>query len=434
MQSLKYYVKASLVSLTILCGTAAAAQTTDALNSFTPYSIFGVGSIAKQGTSLNKSMGGIGIGLRDNRYINYLNPASISFRDTLAFMLDFGIESNNNYYASAEASSAYNAFNMHHFVMSFPVYKKSAIVVGVTPYTSVGYKFQKVEDDPEIINELGDVTYRRYGVGGINKIFLGGSAVFLKNFSVGAELIYFFGTIDRYSNINFSNSASYRSINTGQDLVIRSMAGKFGLQYSYSPDKQTSLTLGATYMLKSTLGGERTDYAYSTSSVATIDTVFFNKSNTTGLEIPSELGFGASFRKQDKWMLGIDFTSQNWTNASVLPSPGTGFTPGRSYAVKVGGEFTPNRYDVRYYLKRATYRAGFYYDRSFVNINGKQVNSVGITIGTSLPVYRWYNAFGISLDMGQRGALRDGLVRERYVMLNLNVSLHDIWFQKYRYD
>ena len=151
----------------MLSGAAAVSQTTDANNYFTPYSIFGVGNIAKQGTTFNKSMGGIGIGVKENRIINYLNPAAISFRDTLAFMLDFGVESNHNYFRSEEASSANNGFNMHNFVFSFPIYKKSAMVMGITPYSSVGYKFQEWEKDPEIINELGSVVYSRYGTGGI---------------------------------------------------------------------------------------------------------------------------------------------------------------------------------------------------------------------------------------------------------------------------
>ena len=77
--------------------------------------------------------------------------------------------------------------------------------------------------------------------------------VFLKNFSLGAELVYFFGTMDRYSNVNFSNSSSYRTIKTGTDFMISSFTGKAGLQYSYEPDKDNSLTIGATYMLGSKL-------------------------------------------------------------------------------------------------------------------------------------------------------------------------------------
>lgn len=434
MRKNRLFAKALLLSLSMMWVGLAFSQTTDALNTFTPYSIFGVGNLSRPGTALNKGMGGIGIGLRDNRSINYLNPASISFRDTLAFMLDFGMEQNNNYYASETSSSAYNTFNMHNFIMSFPVYRKSAIVVGVVPYSSVGYKFEKKETDPVIINQIGDVTYQKYGVGGINKLFLGGSAKIFKDLSLGAELIYYFGTIDRYSNVNFTNSGSLRNIKTGQDFVIGSISGKLGLQYSYTFDKDKSFTVGATYLFNSRLAGEHTNYAFAYSATDDVDSVYYNVSNTTNLEIPAELGVGASFRIKDKWMIGADYTRQDWRNANVVPTPGVNFAPSVGSSVKIGGEYTPNRYDIRYYMKRITYRAGLYYDKSFVSINGQQVNSFGITLGASLPVYRWYNAFGFSIDMGQRGVVRDGLVRERYVMLNLNVNLHDIWFQKYKYD
>ena len=55
----------------VLKGFTASAQQTEALGTFTPYSLFGIGEIEKQGTSFNKGMGGIGVGVRDNRYINY---------------------------------------------------------------------------------------------------------------------------------------------------------------------------------------------------------------------------------------------------------------------------------------------------------------------------------------------------------------------------
>jgi len=31
-------------------------------------------------------------------------------------------------------------------------------------------------------------------------------------------------------------------------------------------------------------------------------------------------------------------------------------------------------------------------------LNGKQVNAVGITLGFSVPVYRWYNSLAVSID------------------------------------
>ena len=72
------------------------AQTTDALGTYSPYSMFGIGEIVKEGTAFNLSMGGIGIGVRDNRFINYVNPAAITERDTLSFMLDFGMYQKNH--------------------------------------------------------------------------------------------------------------------------------------------------------------------------------------------------------------------------------------------------------------------------------------------------------------------------------------------------
>ena len=73
------------------------AQKTDALGTYTPYSMFGLGQMVFDGSSYNMSMGGIGVGIIDNRYINYVNPASITARDTLAFMLDFGLLQKNIY-------------------------------------------------------------------------------------------------------------------------------------------------------------------------------------------------------------------------------------------------------------------------------------------------------------------------------------------------
>ena len=83
------------------------AQETDALGTYTPYSLYGIGEISKQGTAMNRAMGGIGTGLRDNRFINYMNPASITERDTLSFMLDFGVDMKNFYNSDGKSSSAY---------------------------------------------------------------------------------------------------------------------------------------------------------------------------------------------------------------------------------------------------------------------------------------------------------------------------------------
>jgi hypothetical protein len=152
------------------------------------------------------------------------------------------------------------------------------------------------------------------------------------------------------------------------------------------------------------------------------------------MEIPSELGLGITLRKKDKWLVGADYIRQDWSSVSFGPTAGVDFSPAVSNSFRVGFEYIPNRYDIRYYSRRITYRGGAYYENTYMKVNGNQINSMGITLGATLPVLRLYNGLGLSLDMGQRGSLKNNLIRERYVMFNISFSLHDIWFIKYRYD
>ena len=47
-----------------------------------PYSSFGLGDLSFKGFGRNRAMGGISIGMRDNKSIDFLNPASYTARDS----------------------------------------------------------------------------------------------------------------------------------------------------------------------------------------------------------------------------------------------------------------------------------------------------------------------------------------------------------------
>ena len=168
-------------------------QTIDALGSYSPYSMFGVGKIAAEGTAYNYSMGGIGVGMRDNRVINFINPAAITARDTLSFMFDFGVNEKNSYFSDNITKSAYNVFNMQNVAFTFPIYRSSAFVVGIAPFSDVGYKFLSTETSTDIEADMGDVKYQQYGTGSIYQLFLGASVMFFDRISLGAQGIYYFG-------------------------------------------------------------------------------------------------------------------------------------------------------------------------------------------------------------------------------------------------
>ena len=420
------------IILLVFSGLGLRAQTTDALGSYSPYSMLGIGDVVKQGTAYNYGMAGIGVGVRDNGYINYTNPAAIAARDTLSFMLDFGITQKNFYISDYQTKSAYNVFNMNNFAFTAPIYKKSAFIIGVSPFSNTGYKFESVEQDDKVVSELGDIRYRKYGTGSINQLFLGASVVLFKYFSLGAEAIYYFGSIDRHSDALFNSVTAYNSIYTGWEYNVGSFSGKFGLQYNQPFKNNSSLTIGVTYRLGNELKGDYIKYAFSTQQQTT-DTVSYTSVDNAKLKIAPELAAGISYRHKDKWMLGFDYVRQDWTKSAFI-SNNARFDPKVGESFRMGFEIVPNRYDIRYYAKRMAYRGGVYFDKTYIGFNDKQVMAFGITLGTSLPIYKWHNAVSLAIDMGQRGTKASQLVRERYINFMVNINLHDIWFVKYRYD
>ena len=430
-----------LAAFVLLTGLCAYAQD-GAHGSYSPYSIYGIGDISKQGTAYNKGMGGTGIAARNKRYINYLNPAAVTARDSLSFMADFGLSQANKVYAQGDMKSASNTFNIYDFVMSFPIYRSSAFMVGITPFSDVGYDFSSIETDPDIIGHTGNIEYDSYGTGSVYQIFFGAGVTLWKKLSLGAEALYYFGNIDKITNMNYSNS-SYRSINGGNDITVNAFTGKFGVQYEQKVAGNVTMTLGATYRLGTGMKGYATEYRYANLSNVS-DTLRHNIDTlgAKGLRIADELGLGISFRKGDKWSAEFDYLRSDWTKSGFDSQSGFGvkgvsvFSSTVSQSFRAGFEITPNRNDIRYFLKRCTYRAGIYYDQSYYKLDGNNVNSLGITLGFTLPVFREmrYNGISLGIDMGQRASARNNMIRERYAMFVVGFNIHDIWFQKPRYN
>jgi hypothetical protein len=189
------------------------------------------------------------------------------------------------------------------------------------------------------------------------------------------------------------------------------------------------------------LKGTALNYRYSNQDSVTDtlknDAVDLNKA---GLKLADELGVGISVRGGEKWNAEFNYTRSNWKNSGIDNAPGFSvigdmtFRTTVSQSFRAGFEITPNRNDIRYYLKTCTYRAGLYFDQEYYTVNNMNVNTFGITIGATLPVFRLYNGLTVGVDFGQRAADRQGMIRERYVMFNIGFNIHDIWFQKPRYN
>ena len=79
------------ILLTIL--TSIFVQAENGINS--PYSRFGLGTLSDQNLGVNRQMGGLGYALRDNSYINLLNPAAMSVADSTTMIFEGGFSLQN---------------------------------------------------------------------------------------------------------------------------------------------------------------------------------------------------------------------------------------------------------------------------------------------------------------------------------------------------
>ena len=358
-------------------------------------------------------------------------------------MADYSIIQDNKIFRQGDMRSASNTANIGNLMLSFPIWRSSAMMVGIMPLSSTGYGYSYDVIDPAIIGRTGNINYIAAGQGSIYQLFASAGVTFWRRLSLGAEFIYYFGKTEKTFIESFTD-ASYNGASNGHILQLQAPAGKFGLQYEQPLGSKASLTLGATYRMAAKLGGYTESYRYSTGTAAA-DTLYYRKGSPDGVTLASEKGVGLCFRYADKFMAELDYTRSDWrssgldkaeafTGNTVAGAGRSVFTTSLSESYRLGLEYVPNRSDIRYYWRRITYRAGAYWKNEYYLLDGNPVNAVGITLGATLPVFRWYNGITFGMDFGQRGSLKGDMIRERYINFSVGFNLFDIWFQKFSYE
>ena len=421
---------AVLLFLGLSC-LGARAQTDGTYSGFSPYSVFGPGQLHQGGTSWNRGMGGVGIAARNHRFINILNPASMTARDSLSFMADFGLDGRISLFTEGGKKALNTTINIDDFVISFPMWRHSAFMVGLTPVSDVGYNIAYTEADVY----TGKRSFSSTGNGGIYQVFAAAAVTLWDRLSLGAQASYNFGNINKKASI-VNEDESYRTTVSGDSLQVHAFIGKLGLQYEQPVSRQSFLTLGVTYKFSAPISGYHIYYRELGS--------YFRQRNAatlkdSGLRMGDELGVGLSFRRSDTFLAEVDYTRTNWATSRMDQVSGFAnvgdvvFAPSVGQAFRAGVEFTPNRNDIRYFFRRCTYRVGAYFDQSYYTVDGAHVNAVGLTLGMTLPVFRWYNGLSLGVDFGRRG-LATSQVKETYFGFNLGMNIFDIWFQKRPYE
>lgn len=411
-----------------------------------PYSFYGIGSLKFKGTVENRSMGGLSI-YTDSIHINLRNPAAyvspnLKLLNNENRPIKFSVAASHvsTKLKADSGSEKTSATTVDYMAMSMPLGQKIGFGLGLMPYTSVGYKLEDINNSNQVLNRFN-------GEGGLNKAFVGFGYRITDKLSLGIDINYNFGNIqntateflyDEEGNlIEYQSREENRSDLSGLNFNI-------GLTYKTMISDKLELQSGLTYSPKSKI---------SSRNVRTFSTVVVNLENdqellvnsinvdlntlgldVTDLTLPSRLSFGAGIGAPRKWFLGAEYTHLSTSDFSnpIITIDNSNFVNASN--VSIGGFFVPDHDSFSNYLKRATYRAGFHFENTGLEINNEKINEFGISFGVGLPVGKWFSNANLGFEFGKRGTTNQNLIQENFMNFHLSMSLNDIWFEKRKYN
>ncbi len=431
---------------------------TSSINAFSPYTMYGIGELNTPGTLSMRSMGGVGVAMRNTGMVNLLNPAAYSATPQKSFLFSFGVEGqhyrNSQNDSGIKKKSAYTSANFHDVAFQLPLGKRLGLGFSLTPYSSVGYrtKFYRAGDslDP-VLGNVGPVQYTYQGEGDVTEVKAGLGWTIFKNFSLGVAAQYYWGDIDRSFVATVSSitgDGNFNSAVGSSNYSISSFKGQVGLQWSAILNSKRALTFGATFDIGGDLRPRVSETIYTSDLYST---AVKDETQTLELVLPRQLAVGAYYQTV-KWTLGADYVYQNWGARNSAPVRTSVGPSGESLEVaytdtntiKFGAEFTPSRYDVRHFFRRWSYRAGFRYGTYNQTFGGHHIAQYAVTLGVGIPIkFLGSSAIDVGVEYGRRGynvAERVGLVRQQYFKFAVGFSLFagsengEYWFMRPKYE
>lgn len=454
----------SLFALLMLLGTSISwAQT----NNSSPYTRYAFGEINRGTAAAYFGMGSVVVPMADMNLVNVANPASYSYIRRYKPVFNVGVNGRFLNLSTGSATQKTSAFGLGEFIVGLPVGKNGGAAFGVLPYSTVGYQVIDTDIQPSI----GKIDYIYEGEGGINRAFVGFSRKVVDvsevfqtdsvayrsgtSLSVGANVSYLFG---RYSKIRTTDFQDFsfldsRTKNSVQVSDFMFDAGiHFKKKFGANPDNGRNgivLNAGATFTVGRDVNAKQSEFTYTyrsrTNSEIFEDTISYNDQVKGTLTLPVAVGLGASLTFKDKIKWGVEFRMQDWSQYKesfggvIVQDQLSG-----AYGLSTGIEIQPSN-DYKTLLeasafKFAKYRLGFRYDRTALQLNGTNLDEIGMSFGISLPMIysRTFSMLNVGVELGQKGTTANNLIQERFIGLKLGLTItpgrFDNWFYKRKYN
>ncbi len=420
-----------------------------AQNSFNiPYSQYGIGeSTMPYNMPFAASMGGVTYTRSGNNYINPFNPASYAQIEQESFVFDMGL-SIQTCTLKDQNQSLYDADgNVAYLTVGFPITKWWKTSIGLMPFSDISY--ESVRETVDTDSLFGKMKNVYEGMGEISQIYWGNGFNITKNLSLGFNISYLYGSIQKAISYDFSVAdTDYYYVNSRRlkNTYIRNLTFDLGLQYYQPIGEKYTLGLGVVAKPHRLMNVKDNALVYTYMTDESLrDTIFpeYGTSNeyTSTLEQAFTIGGGLSFARNNKWMVAADvtyagFSGMKYTEDTLINIFGTSsIRYDNNLKFSLGGEITGDKNSSKY-LRRISWRAGFHYEQGklLLSLDGNDynLNEWGVGVGMSLPMRKGKSLLNISAAYSCFGNV-DPLMRNCFT-LGISIGSCESWFVKRKYN
>lgn len=401
-------------------------------NTTSPYTMYGIGDINHKDFGRSQGLGGIGIGLPSYNALNIINPASYGFIKKHSVLFEFGGTYKYSDFKTNKLNHSFHDVNLSYIAMGFPVTKWWSASFGLLPFSSTGYNIMSTS--PSV---YGTSETEYTGSGGIDQLYFGSAFKPHKSLSIGFNASYLYGPLERETEEIFTGGDFETNMYEKQQLRVSDFYFSTGIQYHKLLSKKYLVTVGAVYEKNADINAYRTEFATQTWSLNIgkesqsyiIDTLRNDTLDEGHFELPSKFGIGGSLQTE-KILVGFDYFYQDWSESSFF---GTQDSLANSNRFSLGFEYTPNVRSPKY-IKNINYRLGLYYSDTYLKINNNQLKEYGASMGLGLPLRNSRSVLNLAFQYIRRGNTENNLIQEDYFIFTLNLTMHDLWFIKRKFD
>jgi hypothetical protein len=384
-----------------------------------PYSVYGIGNVDHRAYNRTSGIGHTGLALKSGAWLINNNPASIAGLEKSFYLFDLGLSGKSVKYTGdpIEAGARANRdFGARRAAFAVKITNNWASSIGFKQYSLVNYKYQgnlTVEGSSE---KFG-VDYE--GDGGLNHFYWTNAISIKKNLLLGVNLGVISGSINR----------SEFMVDEGIDRVIETKVQDFyskvrleyGLLYSLPLNKKWQFSIGGRLATRTELSPERTVTVKENNTILVDqELVEANK-----FHLPFSYGVGIALKKNNSFTIAADYNAEQWKPLNIR---GSGWSLVNSHRFSGGIELSRLVKVWDRPVEQRFFQIGGFIDNSYLSVKSRQVSEFGATLGFGSNFRNLL--YNVSLELGQRGTISDGLIKENYFQVTIGLSYRDFLFSK----